>query len=430
MDEQAYFAKLHQGVGWKEIFKNLLHARFPVWSAEPEWRAIQRLNTLNIPTTPPAAYGIQGMNPARLQSFIITKELAPVISLEDFCRDWALKSPSFKFKHALITETARIASVLHTHGINHRDFYICHFLLDISEGLEKLTPENIKLYLIDLHRAQCRTSTPKRWIIKDLAALYFSSLTIGLTQRDLLRFIKIYSGQPLRQCLVEKKTFWKNIINRALRLYAKIEQKKLIQIKSQENFSPFMTMCEEKNNLLICEQLVRVVPRRRWVFFGQYQNHAVVAKIFLRPRHAARELRGQRALNNAGINTPPLIFHGWSRGATFYIVLYQRIQPAQDFSALWTNEESSNRINLFTLLIILVARMHEAGIKQNDLHFNNFLFRDNILYALDAASVTQSDNALDETSYLKKLSFIIRSNAFASGQRNRIFLQNLFTKAR
>jgi heptose I phosphotransferase len=55
--------------------------------------------------------------------------------------------------------------------------------------------------VIDLHRAQVRATTPRRWRDKDLAGLYFSALDIGLTQRDLLRFLRAYFPWSLRETL-------------------------------------------------------------------------------------------------------------------------------------------------------------------------------------------------------------------------------------
>ena len=72
---RSYFAKLHYGVGWREIFKNLFTLRLPVVSALTEWRAIRRLSELGVATTPAVAVGCRGRNPARLQSFIITEDL-------------------------------------------------------------------------------------------------------------------------------------------------------------------------------------------------------------------------------------------------------------------------------------------------------------------------------------------------------------------
>jgi len=225
LDGKHYFAKLHNGVGWKEIIKYLLQLRLPVLGAQNEWRAIQRLEQLGIKTMRLLGYGKRGWNPARLQSFVITEELANTLSLEKFCCDWPMSPPSYALKRALITKVAEIARTLHEHGINHRDFYICHFLLDISAGVERIDPRHLNLYLIDLHRMQIRRRIPWRWRVKDIAALYFSSMHIGLTSRDLLRFIRVYRNKPLRASLSEDKVFWWHVRRRGIALYRKTHKK-------------------------------------------------------------------------------------------------------------------------------------------------------------------------------------------------------------
>lgn len=211
-----YFIKLHTGVGWIEIFKNLILLRLPVLGAQNEWLAIQRLEELQVNTLKLVGYGSRGRNPARRQSFIITEDLGEIISLEDLCRDWQQTPPPLSLKWTLIGKVAAVARRLHENGVNHRDFYLCHFVLGTSQPAS-----SAPLYLIDLHRVQLRHKTPYRWIIKDLAGLYFSAMDIGLTRHDLLRFIKIYHGQTLRHIYPAKLSFWKKIENKALRLYQK-----------------------------------------------------------------------------------------------------------------------------------------------------------------------------------------------------------------
>lgn len=221
LNGKSYFAKLHEGVGWKEIFKNILQCRWPVIGAQQEWRAIQRFKQLGVPTMNLMGYGQRGWNPAHLQSFVITEELVNTISLEDFCRNWLTHPPTLLLKRKLIAVLAKIARTLHQHGINHRDFYICHFLLLLSAGQEKISPDAITLYVIDLHRAQIRKRTPQRWVIKDIAGLYFSSFDLGLKKRDLWCFMRHYSAKPLAECFAEENNFWQQVINRATKLYAK-----------------------------------------------------------------------------------------------------------------------------------------------------------------------------------------------------------------
>jgi heptose I phosphotransferase len=191
----GYFAKIHRGIGWREIFKNLLSLRLPVTGARNEWQALQRLHEHHIDTMRAVAYGERGCNPARRHSFLITEELAPTISLEDFCREWKSNPPAPALKWRLIRRVAEMTGAMHRAGINHRDLYICHFLLHLPAG------DNPRLSLIDLHRAQIRDQTPHRWRDKDLAALLFSTHDIGLTPRDHLRFLRAYFAQPLRNIL-------------------------------------------------------------------------------------------------------------------------------------------------------------------------------------------------------------------------------------
>ncbi|MFB4392336.1 MULTISPECIES: lipopolysaccharide core heptose(I) kinase RfaP [unclassified Pseudomonas] len=216
VDGEGYFVKIHRGIGWGEVFKNLFSAKLPVLGAGQEWRAIQRLHEVGIATMTAVAYGERGSNPATQHSFIVTEELAPTISLEDYCVDWPSQPPEPRLKRALIAEVARMAGGMHRAGVNHRDCYICHFLLHTDRPV---TPEALKLSVIDLHRAQTRATVPQRWRDKDLAALYFSALDIGLTQRDKLRFLKGYFQRPLRQVLREEAALLARLERKAQKLY-------------------------------------------------------------------------------------------------------------------------------------------------------------------------------------------------------------------
>lgn len=197
----GYFVKIHRGIGWGEIIKNLLTAKLPVLGAEQELQAIKRLTQAQVPTMTAVAYGKRGLNPARQHSFIITEELAPTISLEDYSLNWQNQPPEPALKRALIQRVAEMVGAMHRAGVNHRDCYICHFLLHTDQPIRA---EQFRLSVIDLHRAQTRARTPVRWRNKDLAALYFSALEIGLTERDKLRFLRHYFQLPLRQVLAQE----------------------------------------------------------------------------------------------------------------------------------------------------------------------------------------------------------------------------------
>jgi heptose I phosphotransferase len=214
---RSFFLKLHSGVGWAEIVKNLLQGRLPVVGAANEYHAVRALERMGVDTLSVAAYTSTGRNPAARQSLLVTDDLVGTVSLEDYCANWADAPPEPSIRLRLILKLADSARRMHGAGINHRDFYICHFHLDESSLVEP----SPRCYLIDLHRAQIRARTPRRWRIKDLAGLYFSAMDCGLTRRDLLRFIHHYSKGGLRRALGEDAGLWRQVERRARQLYLK-----------------------------------------------------------------------------------------------------------------------------------------------------------------------------------------------------------------
>ena len=215
---RGYFVKIHRGIGWGEIVKNLLTAKAPVLGAGQEWTAIQRLTAVGVPTMTAVAFGERGANPATQHSFIVTEELAPTVSLEDFSLDWAQNPPAPWLKRALIRRVAEMVGGMHRAGVNHRDCYICHFLLHTDRPV---TADDFRLSVIDLHRAQTRARVPRRWRDKDLAALYFSALDIGLSRRDKLRFLAGYFRRPLREVLQGEARLLTWLEGKAAKLYAR-----------------------------------------------------------------------------------------------------------------------------------------------------------------------------------------------------------------
>ena len=207
----GYYRKWHRGVGWGEIIKNLVRGRLPVLGARNEWQALSRMHALAIPGLVPVAFGVRGRNPARQESFIVTRELADVSQLDHF---FSQRQYSVMTKRAIIIRVAEMARALHAAGINHRDFYLCHFMLD-----ESSLTSDLKITLMDLHRAQLRWRVPERWLVKDLGGLLFSCLNLDFNRRDFYRFLKIYFGSELRSLLQEQGPRLERIVQRARAIY-------------------------------------------------------------------------------------------------------------------------------------------------------------------------------------------------------------------
>ena len=213
---RGFFVKHHLGVGWREIVKNWLAFKRPVLGALNEFYALKRLHELGVPTMTAAACGCRGKNPAKLESFLITEELADMVDLETLTNSWRETPPPPELRKSLLRAVAESARRMHRGGVNHRDCYICHYLTPKRGGEFGKT-----VYVIDLHRAQIRRKVPRRYLVKDLAGLCFSSLDAGLTRREAWRFIRIYTGNRLRDELEAHAGFWKSALETAQKLYFK-----------------------------------------------------------------------------------------------------------------------------------------------------------------------------------------------------------------
>ena len=227
---KPYFLKTHIGVGWKEIFKNLIQLRLPVVSARREWNAIHRLAALEIDTVKPVGYGCQGRNPARLKSFLISEDLGDTVTLEEILLRWKkdgfMSRPDIALKRWALKRIATIARSMHDNGITHRDFYLCHLRMDASHFVVPSSDTMPRIYVMDLHRAQLRNRRPlRRWVVKDLGELYFSAMNLGITTRDRCRFVQAYSGLALRNALSSQQRFWRKVEARAFRLFRKVHDR-------------------------------------------------------------------------------------------------------------------------------------------------------------------------------------------------------------
>ncbi len=222
--DRAYFAKIHDGAGWTEIFKNLLTLRAPVLGARNEYETCRHLAARGVRAPTVAGFGERGPDPARRQSFVICDALEGFESLEQVTERWDARSPDPVAKLRLVMAVARFARAMHEAGVVHRDFYICHLLLD----REAFRNGRVELAVIDLHRAQIYSRIPSRWLRRDLAALLYSVLDLPLSRSAWLRFVRVYRGRPLRQIFAEEGRFWDGVYHRARALYRKGLSKGLV----------------------------------------------------------------------------------------------------------------------------------------------------------------------------------------------------------
>ena len=203
------YVKKHFFPGIREIAKNLVRFRFPSGALD-EWRALLAFHAHDIPTMTPICAGRKPfLWRIERASFLLTDDLGESSRLDDFLKAYGTVpciGETLEKKKRILKNLADITRKMHSAGLNHRDFYLCHILVDSRE----------RLYIIDLHRVDVRSTVGKRWMVKDLAALLFSSLEVPLTHGQRLAFYKHYMQ------IDRLSAFHKNLIRRIIRKCNKI----------------------------------------------------------------------------------------------------------------------------------------------------------------------------------------------------------------
>ena len=143
---------------------------------------------------------------------------------------------------------------------------------------------------------------------------------------------------------------------------------------------------------LVCNQILRMIPGKRLVCAGEWDEKPVAVKIFLSSvrarQHSDREITGINALKNAGIKTPALLLQSNLQQDNTPVLVFQRVMPALNPHEVFDMAETDEkRSELLKRIAVVIAEQHEAGLKQTDLHLGNFLISDNDIYTIDGDTV-------------------------------------------
>ena len=217
------FIKKHFGVGWRELWKNWISLKKPVIGAENEFRAYRLVEKAGLAAPRVLAFARSKDRVSIQKSMLITRELTDYISIESLVENHPDLISDKLIKSWLIENVARFASFFHGLGIVHRDFYICHILINeqIVEYLRRHKSVNdlpvidLPVFgVMDLHRAELFDDLPTQWRVRDLGALLFSVDSLGFSKTDLFRFRKVYEDPQLSEKHVDLG-IWEKVARRA-----------------------------------------------------------------------------------------------------------------------------------------------------------------------------------------------------------------------
>ncbi len=151
--------------------------------ARDEWEAVTQMAALEIPTLDLIARGQDSPdNSAVRTSFIMTAELSGAEEAHRY-----LATLDRASRRRLLRRVAEATRRLHAAGWVHKDLYLGHYLVIPKPG-----HPDPPLFLIDLQRCSRPRWFTRRWRVKDLAALTYSSLKAGATSADIAAVYRVY----------------------------------------------------------------------------------------------------------------------------------------------------------------------------------------------------------------------------------------------
>ncbi len=156
-------------------------------TAAVEFYWLRQTTALGIGTPQVVACGTRRKGFREVASLLLTAELHGE-SLEKWLPRRAA-SLSQDMKRSLSQSLAALVAKLHNAGLVHRDLYLSHIFISAKGA------NDIELSLLDLQRVVRTRWRRWRWIVKDLAALNYSTPLSAATNADRVRWLKLYLNE-------------------------------------------------------------------------------------------------------------------------------------------------------------------------------------------------------------------------------------------
>jgi len=175
---------LRDGQRFRLHIKRYPPTRGSIGPADDEVKGHHSLVHEKIPTAPLVGWG----KLADRRSFTIWQDLAGYTPADKLV---AAGTPFDR----LLEPTADLAARLHRAGLHHRDLYLCHFMARIAPPARGVG--EIDLKLIDTARVRRLGGflTRRRWIVKDLAQFWYSTLSLRVTDIQRTAWLERYARQ-------------------------------------------------------------------------------------------------------------------------------------------------------------------------------------------------------------------------------------------
>lgn len=159
-----------------------------------------------------------------------------------------------------------------------------------------------------------------------------------------------------------------------------------------------------------CEKLLRDIPGKRKVYQGSFEGQAVVIKVyedrFGAKQRLKKEWQGIEKLHNRDMNSPSLHFYGQGQHGQWCMVTEYLNNSVSAIEIFRNSKSIQEKIDVLEMIFKKLAKLHNTGVIQKDLHLGNFLVAAEKVYAIDAAKMTFGHGPVSKRRSLMQLGII------------------------
>jgi len=160
------------------------------------------------------------------------------------------------------------------------------------------------------------------------------------------------------------------------------------------------------------DSLLRAVPGKRLVALSNWQNRAVIVKIFIHgnrwKRGMLKDISGVNRLKQAGIPTPHLLLQATTADNKAGVLIIEYLNQGASLATLFEEAKTAEgKAEILEMGVKVVADCHQAGLWQHDIHLDNFMLCAGTVYVLDGADIKSKGAVLDVDTRLKNFAMFL-----------------------
>ena len=174
---------------------------------------------------------------------------------------------------------------------------------------------------------------------------------------------------------------------------------------------PFCLMLDASESAalesLTIRKVFRLLPGKRIVALATLGDRELLVKVFIgrfAARYARRERLGAQAVAGSGVPTPGYRWQRALKSGGGQVIAFDYLEGARNLTEAWQQAaDDDSRLALTLSVLTVLARLHAAGVVQNDIHPENFLIHDGQIHTIDGGDVSNRRRPLTETESLSNL---------------------------